>query len=332
MNVVYHCTDNYAFITATSIISMFENCKDIDEINVYVIENGFKKETKEKYKDLAVRYGRNVFFIQMPDVNKKYGLGLTSIKKKWLFDSYSRLFLDSILPRMDRALYLDGDTLILHSLKDLWEMDMEDNCCAAALDCLGEPYYELFGINKGKYCNSGVILIDINRWKEQGIAERVKDCVHRNKGYVFFMEQSVFNIVLQGNIAYLPAIYNTSTIMQMFSPKQIWRMRKPKYFYDDQEIETAVNDPIIIHMTGLFYVINKPWNEVTNHPNKELFMKYCNKLGWGSYEIQKDNRKFSNRVKDYIIHFIPSIILVPLISVLYNNVRVKAIKCKKLDK
>jgi lipopolysaccharide biosynthesis glycosyltransferase len=207
-------------------------------------------------------------------------------------------------------------------------MDMGSNCCAAALDCLGEPYYELFGIYKGKYCNSGVILIDLNKWKEQGITEKVKDCVHQNKGYVFFMEQSVFNIVLQGNIAYIPAIYNTSTIMQMFSPKELWRMRKPKYFYNDQEIEMAVQDPTIIHMTGLFYVINKPWNEVTNHPSRKLFWLYFELLDWKKEEIQDDNRNIRIRIRDYIVHIIPKDILVPFIEVAYNFIRVKYIKRK----
>ena len=326
MNVVYHCTDNYAFITGTSIVSIFENNKDMDEINVYILENGFQEETKEKYNRLAERYGRKIIFIPMPDVNEEYGLGLTSIKKKWLFDSYSRLFLDTILPPMDRVLYLDGDTLILHSLKDLWEMDMGDNCCAAALDCLGEPYYGLFEIDHGKYCNSGVILINLKKWREQKVADQVTAYVREKNGYVFFMEQSVFNIVLQGRIAYLPAIYNTSSIMQMFTPKQLWKMRKPKYFYDEEEIAEAVNDPTIIHMTGLFYVINKPWNKVTNHPNKDLFWSYFKKLDWGRDEIQEDSRDFKTKVMDFMFHVTPKGILVPVVSSIYNGPRVKRIK------
>ncbi len=331
MNVVYHCTDNYAFITGTSIISMFENNREMSEINVYIIEHGFKEETKKKYRKLAERYKRNIYFVSMPDVNKEYGLGLTSIKKNWLFYSYSRLFLDTILPPMDRVLYLDGDTLILKSLKELWELDLGNNCCAAALDCIGEPYYRLFEINKGKYCNSGVILIDLKKWREVKAAERVKKYVQDKKGYVFFMEQSVFNIVLQGKIKYLSAVYNTSSIMQMFTPKQLWQMRKPKYFYDEKEIETAVKNPTIIHMTSLFYIINKPWNEVTNHPNKNLFWSYFNKMGWDKDEMQKDTRNRKMKTKDFLIHICPKVFLVFLVRWIYNGFRVEMIK-KEVNK
>ena len=140
------------------------------------------------------------------------------------------------------------------------------------------------------------------------------------------MEQSVFNIVLQGEIAYLPAIYNTSSIMQMFTPKQLWRMRKPKYFYDECEITAAVNDPSIIHMTSLFYVINKPWNEVTNHPNKTLFWGYFKKMDWGIDEIQKDSRSWKTKIKDGLIHACPKELLITLVSWVYNKPRVKRIQ------
>lgn len=326
MNLVYHCTDNYAFITGTSIVTVFEHNKDMDEINVYIIEHGFKDETKEKYNRLAEKYGRKIIFIPMPDINKEYGIGLTSIKKTWLFDSYSRLYLDSILPEnVERVLYLDGDTLNLDSLKDLWEMDLGDNYCAAALDCIGESYYNLFEITDGKYCNSGVILFDLIKWKENNVSQKVQEYVREKNGYVFFMEQSVFNIILQGKVAYLPGKYNVSSIMQMFTPKELWRMRKPKYFYSQKEIKEAIKKPAIIHMTSLFYIINKPWNEVTNHPNKDLFWSYFKKLDWGKDEMQKDVRKFKTRFTDFMFHATPKAILVPLVSYVYNKPRVKRI-------
>lgn len=43
MNIVYHASDSFAKVTGTSIVSIFENNKDIDEINVYVIEKILQK-------------------------------------------------------------------------------------------------------------------------------------------------------------------------------------------------------------------------------------------------------------------------------------------------
>lgn len=38
MNVAYHSSDSFASILATSIASLFENNKGMDEIHVYIIE------------------------------------------------------------------------------------------------------------------------------------------------------------------------------------------------------------------------------------------------------------------------------------------------------
>lgn len=51
MNIVYHASDSFAKVTGTSIVSIFENNKDIDEINVYVIEKNFTEDNKKKWSN-----------------------------------------------------------------------------------------------------------------------------------------------------------------------------------------------------------------------------------------------------------------------------------------
>ena len=64
MNIVYHLTDNYARISGTSIVSIFENNKEAKEINVYLIENGFTEKTKQKFINLASKYKRKIFYME----------------------------------------------------------------------------------------------------------------------------------------------------------------------------------------------------------------------------------------------------------------------------
>lgn len=139
MNIVYHASDSFAKVTGTSIVSIFENNKDIDEINVYVIEKNFTEDNKKKMEQLADKYNRRIIFIPMPDINKSEHLHLKKIKEKWIFDSYCRLFLDKLLPEeVEKVLYLDGDVLNTGSLKELWSLDMGESSAAAVIDCLGE--------------------------------------------------------------------------------------------------------------------------------------------------------------------------------------------------
>ena len=174
MNVVYHSSDSFAVVTGVSITSLFENNKSADTINVWLIEHDITQENKNNLIKIANKYERKIYFIPMPDINSKWHLNLKMIKDEWLFDSYVRLFLDDILPvSVERVLYLDGDVLITDSLQELWHIDLQGKCAAAVTDSIGESYYEMFRLSKNaRYCNSGVILMDLIRWRKQKIGDK----------------------------------------------------------------------------------------------------------------------------------------------------------------
>lgn len=333
MNIVYHSSDSFAQVTATSIVSIFENNKDVKEITVYIIEKKFSDENKRRLLELATRYDREIIFIEMPDINQTENLGLKKIKEKWVFDSYCRLFLDKLLPEsVERVIYLDGDVLCVDSLKELWELDMQDKCVAGVIDCISNAYYELLELSpNARYCNSGVILFDIKKWKERKCGDRVREYVHRNNGYVFFMEQTTFNAVMQEEIYILPPKYNTYTMMQILTYEQLKTLRKCERFYSKKEIECAVEKPVLIHMTGSFMVVNRPWCRVTTHPMQSECAKYGMLLDNTSDGLVADCRDTKKKVIDGIIQIIPRKVLLPIISIVYNNIRVKQIK-KQWDK
>jgi lipopolysaccharide biosynthesis glycosyltransferase len=325
MNIAYHSTELFARVTATSIVSIFENNKEIDTINVYLIENGFTNKTKLDFVNLANKYGRNIFFIPLPDFNGgDYNLGLVINNKNWLFDSYSRLFLDKLLPEgIERVIFLDGDTLVVDSLKELWEYDLKGKCCAACMDCISEPYYKLFELDRNSiYCNSGLILIDLNKWKDKHISDKFRMYIFKNHGYIHFVEQTVLNTVMQGEIVCLPAKYNVNSIALNLDYSTLMKLRKPLHYYSETEIKDAINSPVIIHMTTFFYIKNRAWNKVTNHCEQRRYAKYSQLLDWDGDILQCDKRGLVSRIKDGIMHAIPLPIVIYFASILYNSLRI----------
>ena len=329
MNIVYHASDSFAKVTGTSIISIFENNKDADDITIYIIEKKFTDVNKKKMKELADRYARKIVFIPMPDINEREELGLKKIKDKWIFDSYCRLFLDKLLPEsVDKVLYLDGDVLNTSSLKELWEMDLEGSCAAAVIDCLGEKYYQLLGLSKeAKYCNSGVILFDLAQWRKKEMDEKVKKYVHDNHGYVFFMEQTVFNAVMQGKIKILNPKYNTYSMMQILSYEDLMRLRKVERYYSEKDIEEAIEKPVLVHMTSSFLVLNRPWCEVTNHPMTDEYKKYADLTPWDE-SLDKDCRDIKKKITDFVVQHAPKSLVMSFASFLYNTIRVNQIEAE----
>ena len=124
MNIVYSCDDNYAQHTGVSIISLLENNKHFDEINIYIVDNDIKNENKIKLNDIANRYKRKISYIDFKKYKEKLKLNM-----EWdiSISSYARLFLTSMLPKsIERVLYFDCDSVIIKSLDELWNENIDN--------------------------------------------------------------------------------------------------------------------------------------------------------------------------------------------------------------
>lgn len=328
LNIVNHSSDMFAPVLGTSLVSIFENNKSMDEIHVYVFDNFISDANKAKLTSLADSYGRKVHFVKMPDVNAEQKLGLKMVKKEWIFHSYTKLFLDKYLPpTIDRVLYVDSDILVVDDLTELINVDMEGCPAAGVIDALGENYYKLLGLNSdARYCNSGMILFDLIEWRKKKIGDRVRKYCNENGGYVFFMEQTAFNAALQGEIKILHPKYNTYSMMQCMTYNQLYQLRKPERFYSREEIAEAVAKPAIIHLTNSFLLINRAWYENTNHPERDRYRYYKSLTPWKDEPNFPDKRDAKKKLIQALVDITPRCILLPLVEIVYNNWRVNKIR------
>jgi len=92
--------------------------------------------------------------------------------------TYARFLIPRIFPdTVSRVLYLDADILVLNDLSELWETNLEGAVLGAVLDGL-DP--QLKSDRPGleeiprvcSYFNAGVLLIDLQRWRKEGVSER----------------------------------------------------------------------------------------------------------------------------------------------------------------
>ena len=328
MNIAYHSSDAYARILAVSMVSLFENNKFLDEINVYIIEHGISEKNKYALNLISKKYGRKLYFIPMPDINQVERLKLKQVKKKWIFDSYCRLFLDDLLPKsVDKVLYLDSDVLVTDSLEKLWNTDLNNHVAAGVKDCFNKKYYKLLGLKKNAhYCNSGVILINLSKWRNDCIGDQIRKYIYKHDGYVFFMEQTVMNGVIQDKWLILPVRYNVNTLMMILSYDEIKTLRRIDDFYPEGEVINALKHPALIHMTSVFLVHNRTWIKGNNHPAKSIYNKYKALTPWKDSEDLPDNRSTRIKIQDRIIDLLPNKILLPIASFIYNNIRVANIR------
>ena len=124
MDIMYSTSDSYAFLTGISILSLFDNNKDADEINIYIMDNKITKENKNKLRSIAEKYHRNIFFVPMPDMHELTGHNIQT--GRWNISTFGRLYMAGSLPeKVHKVLNIDCDTIIVDSIEPLWNTSLE---------------------------------------------------------------------------------------------------------------------------------------------------------------------------------------------------------------
>lgn len=135
---------------------------------------------------------------------------------------YRRLILDRILPeRFSRIITLDSDIMAARGgIAPLTNVDLGDHAFAAAIDMLyymdfGGPLAEEFRTHREAiglladtlYFNSGVLVIDRERWASQGLGQCAVDLALSNSK-LRWIEQDALNVLANGHFAPLSPRWN----------------------------------------------------------------------------------------------------------------------------
>ena len=320
MNVFYFSSDLYASVAAVSMISLLENNKSFEAIHFFVADDGIKDETKKKLVSMVSEYGADITFIPLPDPSIL--LNYPFKNRYQIGHSYPRMCLTKLLPNnIDRVLVLDSDTLILGDLGELWNIDMKDNILAGVVDCMNlKAYGKQFKLTDGQlYCNAGVFLVDMRKWREQNIEAVITQAIKKKNGNVFFFEQTLMNYSCRGKILKLHPKYNAYTLLYAFKYENLLLWRKPTVFYDKKMVREAIHNPIIIHFTRNFYMKSHPWKEGSEHPLTNVYRSYMKKTPWNKLWIDKRTPK--QEIKYKFWHSIPQRTLCRCANILYNIIR-----------
>ena len=167
MNILYALNDKFVPQTATSILSLCENNKDIDEINFYIISYQITNKNKKELVKMVKKYKRTISFIEIDDLNKYIDFEFDTTG--WPQITLARLLMDKLLPdSIDRILYLDGDTIVRGTLIELWNTNLDNEILAASIEpTISCERKKVLNLENYPYCNAGVLLVNLNKWREK---------------------------------------------------------------------------------------------------------------------------------------------------------------------
>ena len=299
INILYVCDDNYAMQTGISILSLLENNVD-DSFVIYVFELDVKYENRLKLQELVHRYRQEIIFIDAKSYIKK----LQKSNLNTYRGSYSaavRFGVGELLPDyVNRILYIDCDTLVVGRIKALYNYDLSTKVIGMCYDCIRNERKKRLHFDENEpYYNSGVLLIDLRKWKDNNLEQLFMNGFSSIKDFCYLPDQDGINILFKKYIMPLPFAANilSQCLFYNYEGNCVVYKQNEKYWYTKEAFLNGVNNPIIYHFCGHSFI--RPWYKNSKHPFKKIYDNYYTRSPWGN-EPQVDFKWNVPRYIQYI--------------------------------
>ncbi len=249
INVCFSCDENYARHAGVVIASILNNADKNDELNFFILNGGIQEETKLKFEELKSIKDCEITFV---DIDEELFNEYKKVKTHYYISlpAYYRLKLPSLLPQINKIIYFDCDFIICTSLKELFNKEL-DNCIIAGVNDTDKNKVKL----NSQYINSGMILFDLNKMREEKIEEEFLTWTQKHFAEIKLGDQEIINEVLKGKIKIIEKEWNVQS--SNFINRSSYT-RKPK----------------AIHLLG------KPWRFARACYHKKLYFDYLQKTPW----------------------------------------------------
>lgn len=328
MNILYQFNEKYVPYAGVSMTSLLHNNEGAESICVYILGENLAKESVEKLTELANSYGRQIVFVDTDD--------LISLMKRLNMPTYRgsyaanmRLFVSELLMDEDRLLYLDADTIVVSDLREMYASDIKT--VGMVYDTLGCAHKYEIGLDKEDgYYNSGMILYDLNKWREGKYTEKIIDHVTNVRSSYPSPDQDLLNVVLRGEITALDIRYNYQPHLRDYSYKMFMKNFEPDPFYDEATVTLADKEPVIMH--AFRYIGEFPWHEGNLHPFCDEFDKYLAMSPWADYKKQKADAGIVIAIEKLMYKLLPKCIFLWIFKIMHGGFYRKADRLSKQNK
>lgn len=246
------CTDNNLVKQTCVLITSVLLTNADEKIHFHILTLGTTEDDKIKLEKSV----RNIAEITLYTILEK-DFNQFPIHSSYITrGTYLRFFIEEALPKtIKKALYLDIDIIVCKSLKNLYEISLQNYSCAAALDveCHDVSRYNRLCYNMADlYFNAGVILINLEWWRKEHVSKKAFEFLLKNPQKCLFHDQDALNFVLHGTVFHLPNSYNA---MYAFFKSEIDSLLILREKFEELKNEASI--PVIIHYAGKL----KPWHK-----------------------------------------------------------------------
>jgi lipopolysaccharide biosynthesis glycosyltransferase len=273
--------DRFALGIAVMLHSALQHLPDGDAVRIFLLDGGVSDASKARVNRVLrpARLKVSVEWIT-PGIDALADLPVT---ERLRTAAYLRLLMPSVLPEeIDRAIYLDGDVIVERNLRDLWSMDMGDRPAlgvenyssptVAHPGSLPETYAACGLPPDAPYCNTGVMLLSLRRWRAMDVGAKVIDFTRQYREFNRYADQDGLNAVIGASWGLLDPRWNVQilTILKLGETS-------PMTDADRRQLQADVlQTGHVLHYAGHL----KPWMHTYRRQCGDRFLYYARRSGW----------------------------------------------------
>ena len=283
MNILLAPNNYYTMPTIVLLQSLFESADE--RLDIYVIHSDLTKENIVRLNDFMTGYGGSFHLITI----KSDTFGTAHVSRHITKESYYRLLAQELLPQdLDRILYLDGDLVVMKSLKELYKMsfqgaDGKEKCFVV---CEGPgvskkdwSVYDTLGIpHEYPYFNAGVLLMNLSLLRRNFKRQVLFDFINRYGSELKYHDQDILNALFYDKVIYVDwHIYNQTIL----------------HITNQAEADARINQATVIHYAGP----DKPWKINYTSWYFDTFWHFAKRAGFWRQYMWTICKRFVWRVK-----------------------------------
>ena len=257
--------DNYAPYMGMAIFSILKNAAPRDKFHFYLLDNKISTANKQKIDSLREKYPFDLTYLPL---DEKLFSQCDVKRTQWTLSIFGRYLIPKLIPE-DKVLYLDCDVMVRGSLRELWDTDISEYYIAGVPDynvIFRGRLKERFGADfkTEEYVNSGVLLINNKKWREENLFEKLLSYSIENAGLLQYPDQDAINFICRDHKKRLPDCYNVRSYLY-----------KPDLFLHHprrREIVQAPAQAVIRHFA--------PWKKNFFAPHRQEYLDLMKSSPW----------------------------------------------------
>lgn len=270
INIV--CSINGAYVQHCGVMlcSLFMNNKN-EHFIVHIFHFSITEKAQSVLADFVRSMGNEIYFYKVGRLDFE----LPNLKCHYISaETYLRLMITDYVPsEINKVLYLDVDMVVMGSIRDLIDINMEGSLLGAIQDSPNQLRQERLNIPTGNgYFNAGVLLLNLKYWREHHITEKSIAFIKEHPERIRQHDQDVLNVVSEGRWKRISFKWNMLNTFFFRHP-----VVEGKFLH---ELEESKRDVRIAHFSGGV----KPWMAWEKHPYHKEYYKYLRYTPWKDYK------------------------------------------------